>query len=102
LINSISKANGKSITNIEGNLFKRIGSNLTQKNIESGEANLLRKSINFGKAAAEEFSNSVKYYKEGLAHHTLGAAGKALGEGLEEVSEEFVSDISKQLYEWAG
>lgn len=102
LINSISQANGKSVTNIEGNLFKRIGSNLTQKNIESGEANLLRKSINFGKATAEEFSNSVKYYKEGLAHHTLGAAGKALGEGLEEVSEEFVSDISKQLYEWAG
>jgi hypothetical protein len=87
---------------IEGNLLKRIGLNSAKKNSEIGEATLIRKGLNLGKAIGEEASNTIKNYSEGLAHHTLSASGKALGEGLEEMSEEFVSDISKQLYEWAG
>lgn len=85
---------------ISGPLFKRIGQNVKVRN--TGEARLLSKAINFGRGVAEEFSNSAKGFKTGIVNHTLNASGKALGEGLEEVSEEFVSDISKQLYEWAG
>jgi len=87
---------------IDGGLFKRIGLNAAKRNTEIGEASLIRKGLNLGKAIGEEASRTVKEYSEGVAHHTLGATGKAIGEGLEEMSEEFVSDISKQLYEWAG
>jgi hypothetical protein len=41
-----------------------------------------------------EFSNDLKY-------HTLNFTGKAVGEGLEEVSEELISDVSKSMYELA-
>ena len=41
-------------------------------------------------------------FSEGVKYHTLNFAGKAFGEGLEEVSEELISDVSKQIYELAG
>ena len=41
-------------------------------------------------------------FREDLKYHTLGMAGKMVGEGLEEVSEELVADVSKSLYELAG
>lgn len=87
---------------IEGNIVKRIGINAKSKNAEIGEATLIRKGLNLGKAIGEEAVNTMKNYTEGVAHHSLSATGKAIGEGLEEATEEFVSDISKQLYEWAG
>lgn len=55
----------------------------------------IRKGLQFGK-------NVTNKYVDGLKHHSLGFVGKAIGEGLEEVSEELVTDISKQLYEIAG
>ncbi len=91
---------GKTTQKIEGNFFKRIGQNARTRNVD--EVRKLSKAINLGRSIAEEFSNSVKGFQQGAVNHTLGFAGKALGEGLEEVSEEFVSDISKQLYEWAS
>lgn len=74
-----------------------------KKLIESGINNpsnktagsLISRGIQFGK-------NTTNKYIEGLKYHSLGFTGKALGEGLEEVSEELVTDISKQLYEIAG
>ena len=53
------------------------------------------KGIQAGKKAVENYRGAIK---EG----TLGFFGKALGEGLEETSEELVTDIVKQLGEIAG
>ena len=55
----------------------------------------LKHGINIGKAIGKEISNSISNYKTGVAHHTLGAGGKALGEGLEETAEELVTDTTK-------
>lgn len=60
-----------------------------------GMRRILGKSINsFNKVYTDFFDN--------LKNHSLGALGKAVGEGLEEVSEEVTTDLSKQLYELAA
>lgn len=56
---------------------------------------LIKKGMDFGKKTTEKFAADLK-------NHTTGFVGKAVGEGLEEVSEELVTDFSKQLYELAG
>lgn len=56
---------------------------------------LIQNGVNLGKGVVGKFADDVK-------NHTTGFFGKALGEGLEEVSEELVADLSKQLYEIAG
>lgn len=70
--------------------------------INQQDASKLRKGILIGKAIGNEISNSINNYKTGVANHTLGALGKAFGEGLEEATEELVTDTTKQLYEWTG
>jgi len=37
-----------------------------------------------------------------MKEQTLGFFGKAFGEGIEEMTEEFVTDIDKSLFELAG
>lgn len=54
------------------------------------------------KAGMELGKGSVNNFIDGLKNHTLGFFGKAIGEGLEEVSEEVVTDLSKELYQIAG
>lgn len=56
---------------------------------------LFQKGVNWGKKKTNKFIDDLKY-------HSTGFTGKAVGEGLEEVGEEFVSDISKGLYEFAS
>lgn len=56
---------------------------------------LIMKGINFGKSV-------IGKYADDLANHTTGFFGKAFGEGLEEVTEELVTDLSEQLYQIAG
>lgn len=51
--------------------------------------------IESGKRVAKLFESKAK-------ERTLGFAGKAVGEGLEEVSEELVTDLTKSLFEVAG
>jgi hypothetical protein len=70
---------------------------LFEKTATSSEStkNLLQKGFALGKKAIENYSKSLR-------EHTLGFAGKALGEGIEEVSEELVADISKSIGELAG
>lgn len=41
-------------------------------------------------------------YADNLKYHTTGFFGKAAGEGLEEVSEELVTDTAKSIYQLAG
>lgn len=55
----------------------------------------IKKGMNFSKGVTEKFASDVK-------NHATGFIGKAVGEGLEEVSEELVADLSKQLYEIAS
>lgn len=56
---------------------------------------LFKDGIIFGQKSTNKFIDNLKY-------HSLGFRGKALGEGLEEVSEEIVTDISKGIYELLG
>jgi len=44
----------------------------------------------------------VKLFESKAKERTLGFLGKAVGEGLEEVSEELVADLIKSLFEIAG
>ena len=56
---------------------------------------LFQSGIELGKKATSEFADDLKY-------HSTGFFGKAIGEGLEEVGEEVVSDLSKGIYELTG
>ena len=69
------------------------------KNSNLSEPNKLLKFI---KTASSKAENVMSKFSEGVKYHTLNFTGKALGEGLEEVSEEIISDVSKQIYELAG
>lgn len=63
--------------------------------IEKSPSNLFKEGSDFGKKAAEIFIENLK-------DHNLGFTGKALGEGLEEVSEELVTDLTKATYSLLG
>lgn len=62
---------------------------------KKGIVGLIQKGISAGKKTANEIGDKLK-------EHTLGFAGKALGEGVEEVAEEVVADLSKTLGQLAG
>ena len=49
----------------------------------------------------EKTSDFLKHYHSDIKDRSLGLIAKSVGEGLVEVSEEFVTDISKKLYEKA-
>ena len=84
-----------------GKLTKQLGEGIKQtgrevvKDERKGLGKYFLKGIQAGRKAVENYHSAIK---EG----TLGFFGKALGEGLEETSEELVTDIVKQLGEIAG
>lgn len=49
--------------------------------------------------AAEVSKKAISKFSEDLKYHTTSAIQKVIGEGLEEVGEEFTSDLSKGIYE---
>ena len=53
-------------------------------------------------AALDKTKSILSNYADDLAYHTTGFLGKAAGEGLEEVSEELVTDTAKSIYQLAG
>ena len=74
-------------------MFKKIkGSDMPQPN----------KMLKFIQTASEKTREVFDKFGEGLKYHTLNFAGKAAGEGLEEVSEELISDVAKEIYQLAG
>ena len=73
-------------------LAGNIAEDLTTK---QGIVNKIKQGIDLGRNSINNFLNK---YKEG----TVGIVGKALGEGAEEVSEELVTDLTKNLGELAG
>lgn len=62
---------------------------------KKGLIGLVEKGINIGKRTIEKLPDASKL-------KGMGLVGKSLGEGLEEVSEELVTDLSKTLGELAG
>lgn len=90
------------------NAFRREADDVAERLIGTGEGlianpevrqnalkGFIKKGMDFSKGVTEKFASDVK-------NHATGFVGKAIGEGLEEVSEELVADLSKQLYEIAG
>lgn len=76
-------------------LSKKIGSNAGKSVTDKkGFASLMKRS-------ADKAANFISNYESGLKNHTLGFFGKAMGEGLEEMSEEAVTDLAKSLYQLA-
>lgn len=74
-------------------MFSKIkNSNLPQPN----------KILKFIQTASEKASGVFSKFSDDLKYHTLNFAGKAAGEGLEEVSEELISDVAKEIYQLAG
>lgn len=53
-------------------------------------------------AALDKTKSILSNYADNLAYHTTRFFGKAAGEGLEEVSEELVTDTAKSIYQLAG
>ena len=66
---------------------------------ESSEKSWGKRIFQSGKEFGKKYVN--KYISD-LKNHTTGFLGKAFGEGLEEVSEELVTDFTKELYEQLG
>ena len=93
------------IQNAIRNAFKKEAhtwkDSLTQiiKNPQHSSKNKIMQLIDTGKTIGKNATNN---FLEDLKYHTTSAVEKAVGEGLEEVSEELVADMSKQLYQWAG
>lgn len=65
------------------------------ENSKEGMSKLLKAGMDLGKG-------SVNTFIDGMKNHSLGFFGKAFGEGLEEVTEEVVTDMTKEMYQIAG
>ena len=70
--------------------------------IKSSDMTQPNKMLEFIRIASEKTRKVFDEFGEGLKYHTLNFAGKAVGEGLEEVSEELISDVAKKIYQLAG
>lgn len=76
-------------------LISTAGFKQTQAQTKKGIVGLVQRGIDVGRKAVNDYHSAIK-------DRTLGFVGKSLGEGLEEVSEELVADLSKTLGELAG
>lgn len=74
----------------------------TFKQIIKTEPNSKRKFAKLIAKGAEKSKKAVSQFWEDVKYHSLSGLGKAVGEGLEEVGEELITDMSKSLYELAG
>lgn len=70
--------------------------------IRSSEAPARNKFMQYITKGAETSKRVLSKFNEDLKYHSLGMTGKMVGEGLEEVGEEFIADVSKSMYELAG
>jgi gas vesicle protein len=70
--------------------------------IKNSNISTSNKILQFIKTASDKTSNVLSKFSEDVKHHSLGFLGKAVGEGLEEVGEELISDTAKSIYELAG
>ena len=76
-------------------LISSAGFKQAKEGTRKGIIGAIQRGIDVGKKAVSDYHGAIK-------DRTLGFAGKSLGEGLEEVSEELIADLSKTLGELAG
>lgn len=76
-------------------LMSTAGFKQAEAETKKGVIGLIQRGIDVGKRTVTDYHSAIK-------DRTLGFVGKSLGEGLEEVSEELVADLSKTLGELAG
>lgn len=93
--NQIRRTFKKEATSWYNNVIKSRADEVATSPKANKLKNILQSSIEYGRKNTNKFIEDLKY-------HTTGFAGKAIGEGIEEVSEELVTDLSKQIYELAG
>lgn len=93
--NQIRRTFKKEATSWYNNVIKSRADEVATSSKTNRLKNILQSSIEYGKKNTNKFIEDLKY-------HTTGFTGKAIGEGIEEVSEELVTDLSKQIYELAG
>jgi len=92
----ITPGSAKAVRQIANNEIKEASSKLFNNIAKEGKKDvkeLFKTGLNLGKTV-------VKGIKDKVKNQDLGIFGKALGEGFEEVGEEFVTDLSKQLYDF--
>ena len=93
--NQIRRTFKKEAANWYNNVIKSRADEVATSSKTNRLKNIFQSSIEYGRKNTNKFIEDLKY-------HTTGFAGKAIGEGIEEVSEELVTDLSKQIYELAG
>ena len=76
-------------------LMSTAGFKQAQTETKKGIVGLVQRGMDVGRRAVNDYHSAIK-------DRTLGFVGKSLGEGLEEVTEELVADLSKTLGELAG
>lgn len=85
----------------------------TGKSLPKDDKGLMSVGLNIGKNGTNKYISKItsilkspfdlaKNYANDLRYHTTSAIGKAIGEGIEETAEEFVTDLSKQIGAFAG
>lgn len=70
--------------------------------IKNSNASSTKKLLGFINIASDKGKKVMSKFTEDLQYHTTNLIGKAVGEGIEEVTEELISDLSKSMYELAG
>jgi hypothetical protein len=98
--NALKESVEKDVAPVLNRTAQRLGIQaVEQESKKKGFLNLIQRGRNSAKKAVKSFKDD---YLKSLKEHSAGFFGKALGEGLEEVSEELVSDMAKSLYQLAG
>ena len=87
--------------------FKRVLNQESEQLLSSintlGTINQTKESyLNLFKRGIKSAQKAVEKYQSDVKDRALTLVGKSIGEGLEEVSEELVTDITKSLYELAA
>ena len=72
------------------------------KNLATTPGDTKKSYLDIFKSGIKSAQNAVNKYQGKIKDRSLTLLGKSLGEGLEEVSEELVTDITKSLYEIAA
>ena len=72
------------------------------KNLATTPGDTKKSYLDIFRSGVKAAQNAVNKYQGKIKDRSLTLLGKSLGEGLEEVSEELVTDITKSLYEIAA
>lgn len=72
------------------------------KNLATTPENIKKSYLDIFRGGVKAAQNAVSKYQGKIKDRSLTLLGKSMGEGLEEVSEELVTDITKSLYEIAA